>query len=300
MNKNQDETPSNAAGVSAQAEAASARIGFGAPVTITVAPNGGRRTKIDHPAIPLTADELARTAAECLDAGAAMIHVHVRRPDGRHLLDADAYREAITAIRSEVGQRMVIQITSEALGIYAPAEQIAVVKAVRPEAVSLALRELVPDAGAESAFAEFLLWAKQADVQPQIILYDPAEAVQLSGMIERSIVPWQQIPVLYVLGRYTVSQTSQPDDLLPFLASAAPDFDNWSVCAFGRHEAACVTAGALLGGHIRVGFENNLSLPDGEQAPSNAALVSVVASSIRQLGLTPCTADETRHLFTPQ
>ena len=145
-------------------------------VAIAVAPNGGRRTKADHPAIPLTPGELARTAAECLEAGAAMIHIHVRRDDGRHLLDADAYRRAIDAIRAAAGDRLVIQITTEALGLYAPAEQVAVLKAVRPEAASLALRELAPDEAAETAFAEALDWMRRENVFPQIILYDPMEA----------------------------------------------------------------------------------------------------------------------------
>ncbi|QRI66017.1 3-keto-5-aminohexanoate cleavage protein [Shinella sp. PSBB067] len=259
-------------------------------VAIAVAPNGGRRTKADHPAIPLTPAELARAAAECLEAGAAMIHVHVRRPDSRHLLDADAYLETIEAIRAEVGERMVIQITTEALGIYTPAEQIAVLKAVRPEAASLALRELAPDEAAEPAFAEALDWMKRERVAPQIILYEPAEAVRLAAMIRRGVVPWPDIPVLYVLGRYTVSQTSAPADLLPFLAPEAPRFADWSVCAFGRNEAACVTAAALLGGHVRVGFENNLQTPDGALAPSNAALVASAATPLRQLGYQLCDA----------
>ena len=263
-------------------------------VAIAVAPNGGRRTKADHPAIPLTPAELARTAAECLDAGASMIHVHIRRPDGRHLLDAAAYRQAIDAIRKQVGDRLVIQITTEALGIYAPAEQIAVLKAVRPEAASLALRELAPDEAAEPDFAEALAWMKRENVSPQIILYDPAEAIRLAAMIRRGLVPWLDIPVLYVLGRYTVLQTSQPADLLPFLAPNAPRFSHWSVCAFGRHEAACVTAAALLGGHVRVGFENNLHLPDGCFAPSNAALVGAVANAAQGLGMEICNADELR------
>lgn len=263
-------------------------------VAIAVAPNGGRRTKADHPAIPLTPAELARTAAECLDAGASMIHVHIRRPDGRHLLDAAAYRQALDAIRKQVGDRLVIQITTEALGIYAPAEQIAVLKAVRPEAASLALRELAPDEAAEPDFAEALAWMKRENVSPQIILYDPAEAVRLADMIQRGMVPWPDIPVLYVLGRYTVLQTSQPADLLPFLAPNAPRFSHWSVCAFGRHEAACVTAAALLGGHVRVGFENNLHLPDGCFAPSNAALVGAVANAAQGLGMEICNADELR------
>ncbi len=266
-------------------------------VAIAVAPNGGRRTKADHPAIPLTPGELARTAAECLDAGAVMIHVHVRRPDGRHLLDADAYGAAIAAIRGAVGDRLVIQITTEALGLYAPAEQIAVLKAVKPEAASLALRELAPDAAAEPAFAEALFWMKRENVLPQIILYEPAEAVRLEGMIRRGLVPWPDIPVLYVLGRYTLSQTSQPADLMPFLAPEAPRFSNWSVCAFGRHEAACVTAGALLGGHVRVGFENNLHRPDGSLAASNADLVETVATALDRLGCASCSAADLRSGF---
>lgn len=266
-------------------------------VAIAVAPNGGRRTKADHPAIPLTPGELARTAAECLDAGAAMIHVHVRRPDGRHLLDADAYGAAIAAIRAAVGDRLVIQITTEALGLYAPAEQVAVLKAVKPEAASLALREFAPDAAAEPAFAEALLWMKRENVLPQIILYEPAEAVRLEGMIRRGLVPWPDIPVLYVLGRYTLSQTSQPADLMPFLAPEAPRFSNWSVCAFGRHEAVCVTAGALLGGHVRVGFENNLHRPDGSLAASNADLVETVATALDRLGCASCSAADLRNGF---
>ena len=91
--------------------------------------------------------------------------------------------------------------------------------------------------------------------------------------------------VLYVLGRYSLLRTAAPSDLLPFLAPAAPRFAHWSVCAFGRREAACVTAGALLGGHARVGFENNLALPSGERAATNAELVGVVAGALDGLGL---------------
>src|SRR3954465_13694285 len=108
-----------------------------AAVAIAVAPNGGRRAKADHPAIPLTIPELARVAAESLDAGAAMIHAHIRDAQGRHLLDAATYRDATAAIRRSVGEKLVIQVTSESIDRYQPAEQIAVIKAVKPEAVSL-------------------------------------------------------------------------------------------------------------------------------------------------------------------
>lgn len=263
-------------------------------VAIAVAPNGGKRVKADHPAIPLDAPELAATAATCLAAGAAMIHVHVRDTDGRHLLDANAYRDAIAAIRAEVGDRLVVQITTEALGIYEPDTQMAVVKDVRPEAASLALREFVKAPKDEASFAAFLEWMKAEAIVPQIILYGPDEALRLADLERRGLVPWDDVPVLFVLGRYTAGQTSRPVDLLPFLAPDIPIFRHWSVCAFGRHEAACVTTGALLGGHVRVGFENNLWRPDGELATGNADLVRPVAEILGSAGTTLATADRLR------
>jgi 3-keto-5-aminohexanoate cleavage enzyme len=266
-------------------------------VAIAVAPNGGRRTKADHPAIPLTPDELARTAAACLEAGAAMIHAHVRDSDGRHLLDAEAYRAAIAAIRGAVGERLVIQISSEALGLYSPAEQSAIVRQVKPEAVSLALRELAPRAGEEAAFADLLLWLKQQRVIPQIILYSPGEAVRLAQLQKQGVVPWDDIPVLYALGRYARDETASPSDLLPFLAPGAPRARHWMACAFGRHETACVVAAALMGGHVRVGFENNLFLPNGVIAPANRDLVVAARVALEACGRRASTADELRGMM---
>jgi len=68
-------------------------------VVVAVAPNGGRRTKADHPALPLDSGELARAAVECLERGASMIHLHVRDAEGRHCLDPEAYlRDVLTRI----------------------------------------------------------------------------------------------------------------------------------------------------------------------------------------------------------
>jgi uncharacterized protein (DUF849 family) len=265
-----------------------------APVAIAVAPNGGRRTKPDHPARPQTAEELALAAAACLEAGAAMLHCHVRDREGRHILDADAYRDAIRAVRLAVGTRLVIQITTEAVGRYRPEEQMAVVRTVRPEAASLGLKELVPDSAHEAEFARFLAFMKAERIAPQIILYHPEEALLLHDMIKRGLVPFDDIPVLYVLGRYTEGQRSAPADLLPFLAPGMPRFSHFMTCAFGARETACVTACALLGGHARVGFENNLFMLDGSLAPDNAALVAATARALGAVGLGTADADRLR------
>jgi 3-keto-5-aminohexanoate cleavage enzyme len=263
-------------------------------VAVAVAPNGGRKTKADHPALPLTADELARAAAECLDRGASMIHLHVRDNNGGHCLDPDAYRAAIARICQEVGDRLVIQITSESLGLFTPREQRAAVLEANPEAVSLALRELAPEKSDEKDFGEFLGKLKQMRIWPQIILYTPDEAERLGAMLKQGLIPFDELAVLYVLGRFAVTRTAIPRDLLPFLAADMPRFHPWSVCAFGRREAACVTAGALLGGHGRVGFENNFALPNGARAASNAQLVGAAVEALEAVGLQTQTADGLR------
>jgi uncharacterized protein (DUF849 family) len=263
-------------------------------VVLAVAPNGGRKTKADHPALPATADELARDAAECLERGASMIHLHVRDAEGRHCLDPDAYRAAIARICEAVGDRLVIQITSESLGLYSPAEQRAAVLATNPEAVSLALRELAPEGADDEAFGAFLGELRQKRIHPQIILYTPAEAERLGAMVKQGLIPFDRLSVLYVLGRFALTRTAIPRDLLAYLAPQAPRFSPWSVCAFGRREAACVTAAALLGGHARVGFENNLMLPDGDRAASNAELVGAAAHALDAVGLAVQSAEGLR------
>ena len=261
---------------------------------MSVAPNGGRKTKADHPALPLGPDELARTAAECLERGASMIHLHVRDRNGGHCLDPDAYRAAIARICREVGDRLVIQITSESLGLFTPSEQRAAVLEANPEAVSLALRELAPEEADEKEFGLFLGKLKQMRIWPQVILYTADEAGRLGAMMKQGLIPFDELAVLYVLGRFTLTRTAAPGDLIPFVAPDMPRFSPWSVCAFGRREAACVTAGALLGGHVRVGFENNLTLPNGARAASNAELVAAAVSALERVGLATETADGLR------
>ena len=194
-------------------------------VVLAVAPNGGRKTKADHPALPLSPDELARTAAECLERGASMIHLHVRDGGGGHCLDPDAYRAAIARICREVGDRLVIQITSESLGLFTPSEQKAAVLEANPEAVSLALREFAPEPSDERDFGLFLGKLKQMRIWPQIILYHPDEAQRLGAMRKQGLIPFDKLSVLYVLGRFAITRTAIPRDLLPFLAPDMPRFE---------------------------------------------------------------------------
>jgi uncharacterized protein (DUF849 family) len=263
---------------------------------IAIAPNGARKTKADHPALPMTAPELAETAATCLEAGASMIHLHVRNKDGGHTLDADTYRQATRAIRDAVGNDIIVQVTSEAVGIYGPEAQMAMVRDVKPEAVSLAIREIVPDAAHESGAGEFLHWMYREHISPQYILYSDDDVLRFQDLIRRGVIPGDRHFVLFVLGRYSAGQISSPDDLLPFLGVKGSGME-WAVCAFGPRESACVLMAAALSGHARVGFENNLYLSNGSEAPDNAALVTQVADGAALLGRPVADADTARAIL---
>lgn len=266
------------------------------PVVICVAPNGARRTRADHPALPITPAEIASEALACADAGASVIHLHVRDDANRHSLDTQRYRAAMDAIHDQVGDRMLVQVTTEAVGVYQPQRQMALVRELHPQAASVALRELVPDDDALSPAGEFFEWAHREGVALQFIVYTPQEAVRLTELVTRGVVA-QSVPnTLFVLGRYTAGQQSDASDLLPFLREW-PALWPWSVCAFGDTEAQCMSTAIGLGGHARVGFENNLMRSDGTVALRNADLVDNLRVLAGCAGRRVATVDEARTLY---
>lgn len=266
------------------------------PLIITVAPNGARKTQADHPALPITPDELAEEAAQCLSAGAAMIHLHVRGENDKHTLDVGRYREAIAAIRSRVGKDLIIQVTSEAVGVYSAQQQMAMVRELRPEAVSLAIRELVAGPGEEASAAAFFGWLETQGIAPQYILYSPEDVVRFEALRERGVIPGERPSVLYVLGRYG-GDADVPVKQLPLMVAAGKRDVMWSACAFGVTEAACMESALLLGGHCRVGFENNLQLSSGDTAPNNAALVAQLVERATSQGRRVTSGCEARNLL---
>jgi uncharacterized protein (DUF849 family) len=270
---------------------------FDKSLLITVAPNGAYKQLKDHAALPITPQALASTAKACLDSGAAMLHMHIRDAQGRHSLDVEGYREATRVVRSAVGLEMVLQVTSEAAKVYLAAQQMAMVRAVVPEAVSIGLREIdQPDIG-ERGLSEFFGWLVRYQVMTQVILYDEQDLRRWQALRQQGVIPVAPWSLLFVLGRYTPGQLSKPSDLLPFVVSHNGG-EPWSMCAFGAGEHACAAAAAALGGHVRVGFENNLLLKSGEVAKDNAELVRQVVDVAAALGRPLATAQQAREWFS--
>jgi 3-keto-5-aminohexanoate cleavage enzyme len=249
---------------------------------IMVAPNGARRGKADHPALPVTIREIVASAAACFAAGAGGIHAHVRDAEGQHVLDAGLYAELMAEL-ARVVPGMAVQITTEAVGRYSPAEQRALVARLRPASVSVALREITADPDSRLTRAFFHDCA-EASIAVQHILYSAEDVDQLAQLIAQRIVPAAPLQILHVLGRYTAGQRSTPTDLYAPLARQRAEGlkADWAVCAFGPTETACLLAAWREGGKARIGFENNLLMADGSLAASNAERVSELIECLRR------------------
>ncbi len=266
------------------------------PVIITVAPNGARRTKADHPALPIGPDELAVCAQECMEAGASVIHLHVRDDQERHSLDVGRYQEAIDAIRSRVGDGMVIQVTTESVGKYSPSEQMEMVRKLQPEAVSLALRELVPHENDIAIFSKFTKWLDMKGIASQFILYDIVDVEFFGSLKERGVIQRPLDWVLFVLGKYQGGYEGNIKNLERFLKSwmALSSERSWGICAFGAEETDCALAAVRKGGHPRIGFENNLWHSKGALLKDNSESVFALSNALKRENRRVAVAHEAR------
>jgi uncharacterized protein (DUF849 family) len=228
------------------------------------------------------------------------MHIHVRNEAGAHVLDAGRYAEAIAAIRERTDGKMLVQVTTEAVGRYSPSEQMDLVRTLHPAAISVALREILGNG--EAAASAFFSWAAGEGIAVQHILYDSADLDKFAELHDRGgLGDTAQPRLLFVLGRYAADQESRPEDLDVFLdglerhrlsASAV-----WSVCAFGRGETSVLAAALALGGHVRVGFENSLWNADGRIARDNAERVAAIASIARTAGRPLASARQARAIL---
>ncbi|WP_232796524.1 BKACE family enzyme [Roseovarius salinarum] len=241
---------------------------------LMVAPNGGRRGKADHPALPVTLTEILDCARACRAAGADGLHLHLRDDTGRHVLDAARYRAALSELNAAVPD-MRIQVTTEAVDRYGPGHQRHVALTSGAAMVSVSIREICRDTP-DARVAAFFERCAEAGIAVQHILYDTDDTALLARVLPPAQMADPGLQLLFVLGRYSETQDSAPVDLDPFLhdiaaRGLAPD---WAVCAFGRGETACLRHAIERGGKVRVGFENSVWREDGTRARDNAQRVA--------------------------
>lgn len=268
------------------------------PVTLIVAPNGARRMPTDHPRLPITPETAAQESRAAVEAGAAVIHLHARDAEGKHTLDPAINRQFMEAVRAELGSDVVIQLTTEAVGQFTPDEQIHLIRELQPEAASFAVKELIPTDGDadKTRGREFFSWVRDSGIIAQFILYSADDVRRYHQLKAEGVLPADKHHLLFVLGRYSKTLQSEPEDLLPMLMAHTDDTP-WAVCAFGAKEHLCAAAAIALGGDVRVGFENNLQDMHGNLAESNATLIAQAADVARSMGRVTISAEQFRLQF---
>ena len=250
-----------------------------------LAPSGARLTQQDHPALPMSIAETLDAARASRDVGAHALHAHIRDNNGGHILDKNLYRELLSTAAKRLGADYPIQITTEAVGIYTPAEQIALIEQVEPRFCSVALRELLPHGHTpiqEAKTRDFYHWASDRKIGVQHILYGGDDIHFYLAQVKAGVVPADQRSVLIVLGRYGTVQLAKLNDVAPAAELANEHSLLWMLCAFGQTETQCLAQAAALGGGVRIGFENSRENADGSIAADNTERVLELTATLRE------------------
>lgn len=262
---------------------------------ITAALTGAEVTREQQPALPITPDEIAQAAFECAQAGAAIVHVHARLPDGTPTQDKDIYRQIIAAVRARCD--VIVQVsTGGAVGMTA-AERLAPVT-LAPEMATLSMGSV--NFGGDvflnhpADMAVFAQAMREHGVKPELEIFD-------SGMLSTAC-RWLKKGLLdgplhfdFVLG-IPGGMAGTPEALL-YLKSQLPSQATWTVAGIGAAQLPLATLAIVLGGHVRVGFEDNVYYRKGELASSNAQLVARIARISGELERPVATPNEARALL---
>lgn len=266
------------------------------PLIITCAITGAETQKASQPALPVTPREQAESAREAVEAGASVIHLHVREDDGSPTQRVERFSESIAAIRSAC-PGVVIQIsTGGAIG--ESVESRAKPLALKPEMASLNIGTM--NFG-DDVFLNHPLdvvgLAKKIyenGIVPELEIYE-------AGMLEASLrlvkkgVLKGPIHCQFVLG----VPGGMSGDLrnLSHLLSLIPEDWQWGVAGIGRFQLPLALHALLQGGHVRVGFEDNIYYHKGVLAKSNAELVARVSRMAKEVGRPVASIPQARQIL---
>ncbi|UAL29179.1 3-keto-5-aminohexanoate cleavage protein [Nocardioides rotundus] len=265
---------------------------------ITVAPTGAETAKADCPQLPTTPEELARTAVECREAGAAMIHIHVRDHDHQPTLDGVLLKEWVAAVRESTD--LVVQLSTGG-SVHDPLEERLKVLDAAPDSCSLTMgtTNFGDDVFMNPwPFVQDLYQLSQErGVVPEFELFDLGQVHALRRLLGRYGLPHGgKVHCDLVMG-VPGGMDGTADALVASVAALPPETTSWSATGIGRSTLAVALAALSKGGHLRVGMEDVLTLAKGVPVERNAQLVERAAELGRLAQRTPMTPDEARVLL---
>lgn len=264
---------------------------------ITACICGAEVTKEHNPAVPYTVEEMVREAKSAYDAGASLLHIHVREDDGTPTQSKDRFEVILNAIRKECPDAILQVSTGGAVGMTNDERLQPLL--LKPEMATL-------DCGTcnfggdeifvntENMIIDFVERMNAIDCKPEIEVFDKgmidmAKRLNKKGYIK---APMHFDFVLGVNG----GMTGEARDLV-FMAESIPEGSTWTVAGVGRYEFPLAAIAITMGGHVRVGFEDNVYLEKGVPAASNGEMVAKVARLAKELGRGVATPAEAREIL---
>jgi 3-keto-5-aminohexanoate cleavage enzyme len=261
-------------------------------VIITAAVVGTRPTKEMNPAVPYTPKEIAEAAVDCCRAGAASVHVHVRDPKTGNPevkspeLRMELFKEIMDRIRQKCD--MIINLTTGAVGLSGPDidEQRFQAATLKPDICSLHVNPEWIELGAKKM--------REYDVKPELETFDVVDVKTGADFIQKGVLD-KRASIQFVIGT-SRGISATPENLL-LMKNELPHGTTWSTMVMDRPQQLPLLAMTMvLGGHIRVGFEDNIYLREGVLAKSNAQLVEGAVNLVHQLQYEVATPDEAREM----
>nr|MBQ6241706.1 3-keto-5-aminohexanoate cleavage protein [Lachnospiraceae bacterium] len=264
---------------------------------ITAAICGAEVTKEQNSAVPYTVEEIVREAKSAYDAGAAIVHLHVRWDDGTPTQDRERFRECIDAIKKEIPDVILIPSTGGAVGM--SAEERLQPTELFPEMATLdcgtcnfgddVFENTMP---IMRAFGKRML---ENHIKPEYECFEMGHLDTVLTMARKGQVPGAPMQFNFVLG--VPGCTPATVDNLAWLVRSIPAGSTWTATGIGRAAFPMAAAAIVMGGNVRVGFEDNLYLERGVLAQSNGELVAKVVRLAKELGREIATPAEARKIL---
>lgn len=264
---------------------------------ITAAICGAEVTKEQNPAVPYTVEEIVREAKSAYDAGAAIVHVHVREDDGTPTQSKERFKECIDAIYKAIPDVILIPSTGGAVGM--TAEERLQPTELMPEMATLDCGTCnFGDEVFENTIPMMRSFGKRMmenGIKPEYECFEMGHVDTVLNMVRKGELPGAPLQFNFVLGVPGCTTAIVPN--LCWLVNAIPAGSTWTATGIGRHAFTLAAAAIVMGGNVRVGFEDNLYLERGVLAKSNGELVAKVVRLAKELGREIATPEEARKIL---
>lgn len=264
---------------------------------ITAAICGAEVTKEQNPAVPYTVEEIVREAKSAYDAGAAIVHIHVREDDGTPTQSKARFKECMDAVRKEIPDVILIPSTGGAVGM--TAEERLQPTELFPEMATLDCGTCnFGDEVFENTMPMMRDFGKRMienKIKPEYECFEMGHLDTIVRMAEKGQVPGHPMQFNFVLG--VPGCTPATVENLVWLVNKIPAGSTWTATGIGRNAFTLAAPAIVMGGHVRVGFEDNLNISKGVLAKSNGELVAKVVRIAKELGREIATPAEARKIL---